>query len=197
MVPQGIATVTAGISPRRRWLRLRLLLASAGNGELYRGWQSIRRLIGEAFDGAGSIQMTIDSATILPLGDSAAIAYFRYRWLLGPAAATSVRGVMTIVYTRTETGWLVAPEHTSTVPEGAVWTPNPSEIGAGPRNPVRQIAECVASRTVDGDTIECRGIGRVRLIGMDSPERNQDPYGKMAAAALADLSHPGSPSNWM
>jgi micrococcal nuclease len=40
---------------------------------------------------------------------------------------------------------------------------------------------------VDGDTIECRRIGRVRLIGMDTPEASQEPYAEMATEALWSL----------
>jgi micrococcal nuclease len=45
---------------------------------------------------------------------------------------------------------------------------------------------------VDGDTIDCEGVGRVRLIGMDTPERNQRPFGAQAAAALSQLMPRGS-----
>ena len=36
--------------------------------------------------------------------------------------------------------------------------------------PVRRTVPCTVERLIDGDTIECRGAGRVRLIGMDTPE---------------------------
>jgi micrococcal nuclease len=42
-------------------------------------------------------------------------------------------------------------------------------------------------RVVDGDTISCRDMGSVRLIGIDSPEGNQEPFGSAARAALSAL----------
>jgi len=49
----------------------------------------------------------------------------------------------------------------------------------------------VGTRIVDGDTIDCRGVGRIRLIGMDTPEMSQAPFGAQAARALATLTPPG------
>ena len=63
---------------------------------------------------------------------------------------------------------------------------------SGPRAPVRQTLSCVVTRIVDGDTLDCRGAGRIRLIGMDTPERSQPPFGSRAAAALRALVPPGS-----
>jgi micrococcal nuclease len=48
------------------------------------------------------------------------------------------------------------------------------------------------SRIVDGDTFECSSVGRVRPIGMDTPELSQAPYGGMAAQALRSLIPVGS-----
>jgi len=58
---------------------------------------------------------------------------------------------------------------------------------AGPRRPTRATVPCEVSRIVDGDTIECRDGARVRLIGIDTPELSQEPYGAMARDALAAL----------
>jgi micrococcal nuclease len=69
----------------------------------------------------------------------------------------------------------------------------PARVGAqrvlaeGPREPVRETIPCELTRIVDGDTIECRRIGRIRLIGMDTPEAGQEPYGEMATEALREL----------
>ncbi len=52
---------------------------------------------------------------------------------------------------------------------------------------MRTTIPCELTRIVDGDTIECQGTGRVRLIGMDTPERGQGPYGAMATRALSAL----------
>jgi endonuclease YncB( thermonuclease family) len=69
----------------------------------------------------------------------------------------------------------------------------PARVGAqrvlteGPREPVRETISCELTRIVDGDTIECRRVGRVRLIGMDTPEAGQEPYGEMATEAVRAL----------
>ena len=57
----------------------------------------------------------------------------------------------------------------------------------GPRVPVRQTTECVVTRIVDGDTVVCAGTGTVRLIGIDTPESNQPPFGAAATAGLASM----------
>ena len=51
---------------------------------------------------------------------------------------------------------------------------------------------CIVSYIHDGDTIECRGLGRIRLIGIDTPENDQGPFGTAATAAMAALLPIGS-----
>ncbi len=58
---------------------------------------------------------------------------------------------------------------------------------SGPPAPAGATLPCRVTRIVDGDTIECEELGRVRLIGMDTPELSQAPYGRRATQALADL----------
>ena len=58
--------------------------------------------------------------------------------------------------------------------------------------PVRPTAVCVVARIVDGDTFQCVGGPRVRLIGVDAPELSQRPYGLLAFEALAGLMPAGS-----
>ena len=62
---------------------------------------------------------------------------------------------------------------------------------AGPSEPVRETESCVITRIVDGDTIECTRFGRIRLIGIDTPEGDQAPFGEMASDALATLAAQG------
>jgi micrococcal nuclease len=57
----------------------------------------------------------------------------------------------------------------------------------GPPAPLREVRPCTVTRIVDGDTLDCVPLGRVRLIGMDAPERGQAPFGAAAAEALAAL----------
>lgn len=63
----------------------------------------------------------------------------------------------------------------------------PSQIPDGPSSPVRQPKPCTVTRIVDGDTLDCAPLGRVRLIGMDTPEAAQEPFGTMATQALTKL----------
>ncbi len=70
--------------------------------------------------------------------------------------------------------------------------PTQALTDSGPREPIRETSSCTVRRIVDGDTIECDEVGRVRLIGMDTPELSQEPYGALAAEALAALAPVGS-----
>jgi micrococcal nuclease len=51
--------------------------------------------------------------------------------------------------------------------------------------------DCVVARVVDGDTFYCRDGRKVRLLGVDSPERGQGPAWREAREALARLAPPG------
>jgi micrococcal nuclease len=51
--------------------------------------------------------------------------------------------------------------------------------------------DCVVARVVDGDTFYCRDGRKVRLLGMDSPERGQGPSWREAREALARLAPAG------
>ena len=56
-----------------------------------------------------------------------------------------------------------------------------------PRAPNSVLRPCRLEKIVDADTIECFGMGKVRLIGIDAPELGQRPFGTLAADALARL----------
>lgn len=55
---------------------------------------------------------------------------------------------------------------------------------ASSQRPAQQGTDCVVLLVVDGDTFRCRDGRKVRLIGIDSPEQRQDPYGVKAGQAL-------------
>ena len=57
----------------------------------------------------------------------------------------------------------------------------------GPAAPVREVESCTVTRVVDGDTLVCEPVGRIRLLGIDTPELAQEPYGALAAEALGAL----------
>ena len=47
-------------------------------------------------------------------------------------------------------------------------------------------------RIIDRDTIHCPPVGRIRLIGIDTPERRQQPFGPAATEALTAMTPIGS-----
>lgn len=57
----------------------------------------------------------------------------------------------------------------------------------GPASPQVATTACELTRIVDGDTIECRPGVRVRLIGMDTPEMSQAPFGREVRDTLAGV----------
>lgn len=61
-----------------------------------------------------------------------------------------------------------------------------------PREPMRKTRACTVARIVDGDTFHCRGGLRVRLLGIDTPEMTQRPFGERARSALRELLPIGS-----
>jgi micrococcal nuclease len=63
---------------------------------------------------------------------------------------------------------------------------------AAPANS-QQEAVCVVDRIVDGDTIYCGDGRKVRLTGIDSPERDQRPFGAASRQALAAMLPSGTP----
>ena len=58
---------------------------------------------------------------------------------------------------------------------------------SGPSLPADSLEECVVTRILDGDSIHCAAQGTVRLIGLDAPEQNQEPFGSEATAAARAL----------
>jgi micrococcal nuclease len=67
-----------------------------------------------------------------------------------------------------------------------------AQSDSAPVSPRRPTVPCTVTRISDGDTIECAGKVRVRLIGVDSPERDQEPFGTAAKAGLAAMLIVGS-----
>jgi endonuclease YncB( thermonuclease family) len=58
---------------------------------------------------------------------------------------------------------------------------------SGPALPADSLEDCVVTRILDGDSIHCAAQGSVRLIGLDAPEQNQEPFGSEATAAARAL----------
>ncbi len=61
-----------------------------------------------------------------------------------------------------------------------------------PSGPLGDTTSCQLTRIVDGDTVQCEPVGRIRLIGMDTPEADQAPFGAQATEALSRLAPVGS-----
>ena len=60
------------------------------------------------------------------------------------------------------------------------------------QQPALPEAHCVVRQVADGDSFRCSDGRRVRLIGIDSPERDQRPFGSKAQHALLSMLPPGS-----
>ncbi|HKP30354.1 MAG TPA: thermonuclease family protein [Gemmatimonadales bacterium] len=60
-------------------------------------------------------------------------------------------------------------------------------VDSAPAAPRRATTNCVVSRISDGDTLRCQGGARVRLIGIDAPEREQTPFSEVALSGLSSL----------
>ena len=58
---------------------------------------------------------------------------------------------------------------------------------AARRQETRTQDSCIVGRVADGDSFRCADGRRVRLIGIDSPESQQQPYGTMARDALLEM----------
>lgn len=65
----------------------------------------------------------------------------------------------------------------------------PSEVQSGlpPPLPDDIAGVCIIARVIDGDTLQCRGGLRIRLLLIDSPESGQADLGVRARLALEEL----------
>jgi micrococcal nuclease len=163
-------------------------VGSIGDGQIYQGWDAIAELL-RGFYSQNGAALTAEDVVISPLGQDAAVVYFASQWTVGRETLTTYRGATTIVFARTPDGWRVAHDHTSTLPIGGSNAEAPvfSAPPGGPTQPVRETRRCRVVRVVDGDTVECDPLGRIRLIGVDAPEGAQEPFGSMAKEALEEL----------
>ena len=74
---------------------------------------------------------------------------------------------------------IVEPEYDEPIQE-----PDITRVGFGD--------SCIVSRVVDGDTLDCSGGPRIRLLLIDAPEMNQGDFGATAKTALEQLAPLGS-----
>jgi len=57
-------------------------------------------------------------------------------------------------------------------------------LACATRAPSQASQSCTVAKVSDGDSIRCRDGARVRLIGIDAPELDQEPFGPRSRAAL-------------
>jgi endonuclease YncB( thermonuclease family) len=69
----------------------------------------------------------------------------------------------------------------------AFGTPERYPAEGGPAAPFGATEPCTVTRIVDGDTLHCEPVGRIRLIGIDAPEQVQGAFGAQATAALRSV----------
>jgi micrococcal nuclease len=153
---------------------------SLGDGRAAEGRGPITELYRQFFLAAGRAKVKADSVHVIPLGEASALVWFEFRWVGGGEGG----GVLSLVYVREGSRWAILHDQMSlTPPATGVQDPSHS-IYDGPPRPAQNSGSCLVSKIVDGDTIECEPVGKIRLIGIDAPERDQAPHGTTSAEAL-------------
>jgi nuclease-like protein len=74
---------------------------------------------------------------------------------------------------------------------GLALAATPLGCAARQQEPPRQ-DDCIVAHVADGDSFRCADGRQVRLIGVDSPESQQRPYGERARNALLELLRPAA-----
>jgi len=74
----------------------------------------------------------------------------------------------------------------------AIQADSDSVVLRATREALERMTKCPVTEIIDGDTIRCGALGRVRLLLIDTPERDQQPWGGRAREALAELLPVGS-----
>lgn len=161
---------------------------SLGDGRGVEGRGPITELYRQFFLAAGRAKLEADSVQVTPLGPTSALVWFQFHWVSGGEGG----GVLSLVYVREGPRWAILHDHMS-LTAAATGGSNPSR-GAydGPPRPAQSSGTCLVSKIVDGDTIECDPVGRIRLIGIDAPERDQAPHGAASAEGLGHWIRQGS-----
>jgi len=153
---------------------------SLGDGHGVEGRGPITRLYRQFFLAAGGAKVVADSVHVTPLGPASALVWFQFHWVSGGEGG----GVLSLVYVREGSRWAILHDHMSlTVPATGGSHPSRGSY-QGPPRPAQSSGSCLVSKVVDGDTIECEPVGRIRLIGIDAPERDQVPHGASSAEEL-------------
>ena len=161
---------------------------SLGDGRGAEGRGPITELYHQFFLAAGRAKVKADSVHVTPLGATSALVWFQFHWVGGGEGG----GVLSLVYVKEGSRWAILHDHMSLTPAATgASTPSHSTYD-GPRRLAASSGSCLVSKIVDGDTIECEPVGRIRLIGIDAPERDQAPHGVTSAEELGRRIPPGS-----
>ncbi len=96
-------------------------VTSIGDGEITRGWESVRTETDSILTGLqGRFSVALGSIDVAPLGSQHALAVAPYTLTLGTQRGpVQVRGAMSFVLQRADSGWKIIHEHSSTIAESA------------------------------------------------------------------------------
>jgi uncharacterized protein (TIGR02246 family) len=169
-------------------------VVTVGSGRLRRGPAAVREEMANVVGRARGQRLTIDSVQSDPLDATRALLSARWHARTAPPDPRTVHGVVTMVLVRRRSSqpWRILQDHWSVTPEGPVAMSVTAALpDSGPAPPAGERIACRVTKVVDGDTIECAEAGRVRLIGIDTPERGQAPFGAQATRALKDMLQAG------
>jgi len=89
-------------------------VTSIGDGEISRGWDSIRTDAQQIVGKEGTFKFTIGSIDVTPLGDSYALVVAPFTFaIIGHPDTLELPAAMTLVLERSRTSWKVLHEHWS------------------------------------------------------------------------------------
>lgn len=169
-------------------------VTTVGGGRLVRGPAAVRSEVVGIVERGRGLLLVIDSISVERDAASWALVTARWRVRQRSGAPRMAGGIVSMALVRSSaTGpWRILHDHWSMAPDDTppaaaappVATPLPD---SGPRPPRGERSECRLTRVTDGDSIECEGTGKVRLIGIDTPELSQAPFGTEARDALAAM----------
>jgi beta-aspartyl-peptidase (threonine type) len=90
-------------------------LIAINDGEITRGWNSLRDEANRTLGLEGSFRISVGSIDVIGLGPSRAIAAFPYVITVSTTAGPrQLRGAMTLVLEKSPQGWKIIHDHTST-----------------------------------------------------------------------------------
>ena len=94
-------------------------VTSVGDGEISRGWESIRTDTDSMLTGgSGRFSFALGSIDVTPLGARHALAVAPYTLTVPtPRGPVQIRGAISFIWQRADSGWKIIHEHSSTQAE--------------------------------------------------------------------------------